>query len=91
MVGSSSASTHSPYSVEGDSRASICAVVTNVAWGSGDTKASVIAGGLTIAHDLFQFFFHRPLFERVGSGLRHVRILIGSDPGHTDPADDSAA
>jgi len=33
----------------------------------------------------------RPLLERVGSGLRHLRVLIGRDPGHADAADDRAA
>ena len=66
------------------------AVQTIVAWCSGDTKASAIAGGLTIANDLFQLFSHRPLFERVGSDLRHLRILIGRDAGHADPANDCA-
>ena len=58
MVGSSSASTHSPNSVEGDSRVSICAVVTSVAWCSGDTKASAIAGAS--AGQITERNSHRP-------------------------------
>ena len=54
-------------------------------------KAAGLWRDLTILDCLDVARRARPLLERVGSGLRHLCILMGRDPGHADPTDDSTA